>query len=643
MLEVKFQVPVKAGKRKRNLLLPGKIVKEGEKLYVIFKYSKYLVAEIKAMDGSHYHGYDDNNPRKIWSIKDSQRNWFQLDRLIQGRNPYALYDQDPIEVTSDRPLYPQQFEMKAHGLTRKQCVIAGEMGTGKTLAVMEIMEESGHLDWWYIAPRSALRAVMYDFKKWNCTILPDFMTYEAMRKRVENWEVGKLAPQGVIFDESSRVKTATAKRSIAAVDLANGIRQDWKDDAYVILMSGTPSPKSPADWWNQCEVACPGFIREGNHHKFQRRLAVIESRENPTTGGKYPHLVAWRDSVDRCDKCGLFKDDIKHDPMNMGFDWYHPFEAGVNEVEALYRRLKGLVYVVFKKDCLDLPDKHYRRVELEPSVSTLRAAKLITKRVSRSATVQILLRELSDGFQYMEEEVGMQICPGCKGEKYVEIQVPVEEDFSFEINTEIVEPIPMKTITVLCETCGGLGESVKTKRKPEYVKCPKEDQLKDDLDANSDIGRIVIYGGFTGTIERIINFCQRQGWATIRVDGQKAGEFRGADGQVIRGKNYVEVFQDQLEEYPKVAFVAQPGAGGMGLTLTAASTIIFYSNDFNGESRTQAEDRIHRIGMDVNRGATIIDYMHLPTDTLVLENLKAKRKMELVTMGELQEAFKDVE
>jgi len=44
------------------------------------------------------------------------------------------------------------------------------------------------------------------------------------------------------------------------------------------------------------------------------------------------------------------------------------------------------------------------------------------------------------------------------------------------------------------------------------------------------------------------------------------------------------------------AFLGQPQAGGMGLTLTAAELVIYYSNDFNLETRLQSEDRAHRIG-----------------------------------------------
>jgi hypothetical protein len=80
--------------------------------------------------------------------------------------------------------------------------------------------------------------------------------------------------------------------------------------------------------------------------------------------------------------------------------------------------------------------------------------------------------------------------------------------------------------------------------------------------------------------------------------------------------------------------VGQPGAAGMGLTLTASPSIVYWSNDFNAESRIQSEDRIHRPGMDLNRGATIYDLVHLPTDLHILSNLKKKRDLQALTMGD---------
>jgi SNF2 family DNA or RNA helicase len=48
---------------------------------------------------------------------------------------------------------------------------------------------------------------------------------------------------------------------------------------------------------------------------------------------------------------------------------------------------------------------------------------------------------------------------------------------------------------------------------------------------------------------------------------------------------------------PKVqVFLGNPQSSGFGITLTEASTMLYYSNSDNYEHRLQSEDRIHRIG-----------------------------------------------
>ena len=45
--------------------------------------------------------------------------------------------------------------------------------------------------------------------------------------------------------------------------------------------------------------------------------------------------------------------------------------------------------------------------------------------------------------------------------------------------------------------------------------------------------------------------------------------------------------------------------GGYGITLTAASNVIYYSNSYDLEKRLQSEDRAHRIGQ--HKPVTYVD------------------------------------
>ena len=78
-------------------------------------------------------------------------------------------------------------------------------------------------------------------------------------------------------------------------------------------------------------------------------------------------------------------------------------------------------------------------------------------------------------------------------------------------------------------------------------------------------------------------------------------------------------------------FVGNAHAGGIGLTLTAASTMIYYSNDFSLETRVQSEDRAHRIGQRQN--VLYIDIEALNTiDKQVIDALRQKKNLaDLIT------------
>jgi SNF2 family DNA or RNA helicase len=66
--------------------------------------------------------------------------------------------------------------------------------------------------------------------------------------------------------------------------------------------------------------------------------------------------------------------------------------------------------------------------------------------------------------------------------------------------------------------------------------------------------------------------------------------------------------------------------GGIGLTLTAASYVIYYSNSFSLEDRLQSEDRAHRKGQ--TKSVTYIDIMmdHI-IDKQIVTALKNKKSV----------------
>jgi SNF2 family DNA or RNA helicase len=67
------------------------------------------------------------------------------------------------------------------------------------------------------------------------------------------------------------------------------------------------------------------------------------------------------------------------------------------------------------------------------------------------------------------------------------------------------------------------------------------------------------------------------------------------------------------------------GAGGVGLTLTAASTCVFLQRPWSLVEALQAEDRCHRIGSEIHDCVEIVDIVAANTiDTRVRAVLRDK-------------------
>jgi hypothetical protein len=584
-----------------------------------------LKDEIKAMRGSRFHQRIDGDGRKLWSVEDCCRNNFQID-FMTGGNPYANWEQPLRNWGYSRPLFDHQKRMTDCMLTYHYQLLAAEMGVGKSLSAIELMEQSGVLDWWYVAPKSGIAAVEREWDKWGLRVQPRVMTYERLRIEVEQWEAGMPAPKGIIFDESSRLKSSSAKRTKAGMWVADAIRNEYGWDGYVICMSGTPAPKSPVDWWSQCEVVAPGFLKEGSAKAFEWRLAIFEQKKTADQGDFWKR-VTWRDDSRKCNVCGELAEHPKHemdDIFGVGEN-SHEWVESINEVAYLHERLAGLVLVLKKKDCLDIPDKIYREVTLEPTPTLKRVAKALVSAAESAIQGITWLRELSDGFQYREKQEGEEECPVCKGSGVCE-----QWDYT-DLTCD-----PIKEMAT-CEKCEGTGKVPHMVRETKELKCPKDEAIRDLLEENEDQGRIVIFAGFQGSVDKIVKMCHNECWDVVKVDGRGWKILRHDGEPVDRDIKPLDYWANLHNE--RVAFVAHPASGGMGLTLTESRMAVFYSNDYTPESRMQAEDRIHRPGIDENKGATIVDLFHLSSDRKVLAVLRDNRRLESMTLGELQEIF----
>ena len=202
------------------------------------------------------------------------------------------------------------------------------------------------------------------------------------------------------------------------------------------------------------------------------------------------------------------------------------------------RRLHSVAYRVTKAECLDLPDitEEVRSVELE------------------DAAAKIYDSIESDSYAKMDES---------------------------EVTTGNI----LTRLLRLSQISG--GHLTDDDGIVNTVSHAKIDALSDIIDsALAEDKKLVIMARFVPEMDDIQELLEKKkiGYAAVR------------GGVKDREK---EIHRFQYDDKCRV-FVGQIAAAGLGITLTAASTMVFYSLDYNMSNFEQAKARIHRAGQKEN-------------------------------------------
>lgn len=136
-------------------------------------------------------------------------------------------------------------------------------------------------------------------------------------------------------------------------------------------------------------------------------------------------------------------------------------------------------------------------------------------------------------------------------------------------------------------------------------------------------GKAIIWANYRQTLADVIAALRAKFGPDTTV-----GYYGGTSAQ---DREYaVRSFQDPNS--PVRFFVANAQSAGYGLTLTAATLVIYYSNSYNLEHRLQSEDRAHRIGQ--TQSVTYIDFVTPDTvDERILEVLRNKKNLAHEVLG----------
>ena len=152
----------------------------------------------------------------------------------------------------------------------------------------------------------------------------------------------------------------------------------------------------------------------------------------------------------------------------------------------------------------------------------------------------------------------------------------------------------------------------------------KSNRLSELMDVLDEVeGKAIIWAHWQADIKTILKAIKKEYGPGSVVD------YYGLTPQDQRQKNRDAFQNDSKVRY----FVGTPQTGGYGITLTAANTVIYYSNGYDLEKRIQSEDRAHRIGQ--KKSVTYIDINAEDTvDEKIVKSLRKKINIASEVMGE---------
>ena len=168
-------------------------------------------------------------------------------------------------------------------------------------------------------------------------------------------------------------------------------------------------------------------------------------------------------------------------------------------------------------------------------------------------------------------------------------------------------------------TCGHFTSDDGTVQEIKNNRIP---QLMDILEEVE--GKAVIWAHYRYDIEKIVEAISKKYGANSVVTYY---------GDTTTDERAAAIKKIQDPESPVRFIVGTPQTGGYGITLTGASTMIYYSNGYDLEKRQQSEARIDRIGQE--KPMTYIDIMAEDTvDMKIVKSLRSKVNIATEIMGE---------
>lgn len=373
----------------------------------------------------------------------------------------------------------------------------------------------------------------------------------------------------IAVDESTTISNPTAKRTKALLGLARYCK-------YRRILSGEPAANSPLKLYSQFGFLSPSLLGYGSYFAFRNHFAQMG--EIKVAGNRTVKVV-----------------------------------QGYKNVEELQQKIKPHAFIVKKADCLDLPPKIYVTREVEMGAKQRKAYEMMRQQAV------VFLSEIAERnpdrplFTLDDEPDFSQIT----GASLDTPEVTFDESAKNVMTTNIVITQILRLHQIAC------GFMSMDDKKTIIDFDESNDRLNQTLEVLETCGtKAIIWATYRHNIEQITK-------AVAEAFGPASVLSYYGDTKMEDRRKAVLAIQDPSS---KVRYlVGNQQTAGFGLTLTEATTQVYYANSYNAELRGQAEDRSHRIGTKMS--VTYVDLVARETvDEVIIKALRQKKSLsQLVT------------
>ncbi|CAG9462529.1 unnamed protein product [Pedinophyceae sp. YPF-701] len=463
-------------------------------------------------------------------------------------------------------------------IMRKHVILADEMGLGKTIQTIAylraVMEEGTGRPHMVVVPLSTLPNWEREFERWA----PDMNVVslrgnQASRKVIQDYELFCTPTQA----SAAGVKTRPGKKG-----------QVDRIKFHVLLTTYEMAMKErrmlePFAW--ECLVVDEGHRLKSSESKLFKALHDFRTEQRTLLTG-----TPLQNNLEELWILMHFLDAEKFS-NKQGAGWGDSLEdlSQEDQVKHLHRTLAPNMLRRVKKDVLqELPPKKEQIVRVELSATQKRFYRQILQK--NFPSLGLVTGNPQDRAPALKN-VLIELRKCCNHPWLFE-EPPMGVDPKAELNAMLAMSGKLQLLQQMCEKLKDRGH------------------------------RVLIYSQFTTLLDLLERWCDYNGWGFQRIDGSVPSVQRQA---------CIDRFNSDPKRF--FVFLLSTRAGGLGINLATADTVIIYDSDWNPHNDLQAQARAHRMGQKrevmiyrlVSRKTVEERMMQRAKSKMVLEHLVVRR------------------